>query len=113
MCIGVPMEVIEAWPGGALALGRGRRERIDTRLVGELGVGQWVLVFQGAAREGLDEARAAEVNAALDLLESACAGDVDRAMSGDPGFELPSRWSADDLAALAGTPRHTLNGENP
>ncbi|MFO1220666.1 MAG: HypC/HybG/HupF family hydrogenase formation chaperone [Burkholderiaceae bacterium] len=102
MCIGIALRVIEAWPGAALAEGRGRRERIDTRLVGDVSTGQWLLVFQGAARERLDAARAAEIDAALDLLDAALAGDHAVAAADDPGFELPSRWSAAQLAALAG-----------
>ena len=78
MCIGTPMRVIESWQGGALVAGRGRAERIDTRLVGDTACapGQWLLVFQGAAREPLEATRAAEIDAALDLLEAALAGDA-------------------------------------
>lgn len=108
MCIGIPMRVIEAWQGGALAAGRGRCERIDTRLVGDeaAATGRWLLVFQGAAREALDDARAAEVDAALDLLDAAMAGDAAQAAA-DPGFVLPSSLSASQLAAL--TAPHTNN----
>lgn len=97
------MRVIEAWPGGAWATGRGRREQIDTRLVGDApcAPGRWLLVFQGAAREAIDAARAAEIDAALDLLDAALAGDVARAAQA-PGFELPSSMSAARLSALAG-----------
>ena len=104
MCIGTPMRVIESWQGGALVVGRGRAERIDTRLVGDAACkpGQWLLVFQGAAREPLEAARAAEIDAALDLLEAALAGDAAQAAS-DPGFALPSSMSAAELATLAGT----------
>ncbi len=102
MCIGTPMRVIESWPGAALAAGRGRVERIDTRLLGgDLPCGQWVLEFQGAARELLDEQRAAEIDAALDLLEGALAGDAAMALS-DPGFALPSSITPAQLAQLAG-----------
>lgn len=103
MCIGTPMRVIESWSGGALATGRGRAERIDTQLVGDeaCAPGRWLLVFQGAARESLDAVRAAEIDAALDLLEAALAGNADGATA-DPGFALPSSMSAAQLAALAG-----------
>lgn len=103
MCIGVPMRVIEAWSGQAWVAGRGRSERIDTRLVGACAPGDWLLVFQGAAREWLDPRRAAEIDCALDLLEASMAGDTERATA-DPGFELPSAMSATQLAALTGTP---------
>jgi hydrogenase expression/formation protein HypC len=113
MCIGIPLRVIEAWPGAALADGRGLCERVDTRLVGDVAPGQWLLVFQGAARECIDAARAAEVNAALDLLDAALAGDRAGAAADDPGFELPSRWSAEQLAALAGPATPTPSGDTP
>jgi hydrogenase expression/formation protein HypC len=107
MCIGTPMRVLESWQGGALAAGRGRCERIDTRLVGDAvsAPGCWLLVFQGAAREALDAARAAEIDAALNLLEAALAGDAAGAAA-DPGFALPSSLTAAELAALnPGDPR--------
>ena len=101
MCIGMPLCVVESWADGALVTGRGRSERIDTRLVGAVAPGDWVLVFQGAARERLDAERAAEIGAALDLLEAGLAGDAAAALS-DPGFLLPSQMSAAQLAALTG-----------
>lgn len=103
MCIGIPMRVIEAWRGAALVAGRGRSERIDTRLIDADGIaaGQWLLVFHGAARERLDARRAAEIDAALDLLDAAMAGNVERA-GADPGFALPSGLSAAQLARLTG-----------
>lgn len=113
MCIGLPLCAIEAWSGGALARGRGRCERIDTRLVGDVVPGQWLLVFQGAARERIDDARAAEVNAALDLLDAALAGDQALASAQDPGFELPSRWSATQLAVAAGRDITRPTGDAP
>jgi len=102
MCIGLPLCVTAAWPGGALVAGRRQAETIDTRLVGDVAVGDWLLVFQGAARERLDAARAAEINATLDLLEAAMAGDAHGA-GGDAGFSLPSRMDAATLAALTGS----------
>jgi hydrogenase expression/formation protein HypC len=106
MCIGTPMRLLEAWTDGAMGEGRGRVERIDTRLVGTCAAGDWLLVFQGAAREKLDAARAAEIDAALDLLEAVLDGDHERA-GGDPGFALPSAMSAEQVAALAG---HKVRG---
>ncbi len=108
MCIGQAMSVLEAWSGHALVSGRGGVETIDTRLVGEVARGEWLLVFQGAARERLDAQRAQEIAAALALLEAGLAGDVDRAAA-DPGFALPSAMSAAELAALAGAPLHAQN----
>lgn len=112
MCIGIPMRVLEAWADGALAEGRGRVERIDTRLVGPCAPGQWLLVFQGAARELLAAQRAAEIDAALDLLDASVAGDHERA-AGDPGFALPSAMSAEQVAALAGVSPRLTDGPAP
>ncbi len=104
MCIGMPLQAVETWADGALVHGRGRAETVDTRLVGEVRPGDWLLVFNGAAREKLDAQRAAEIGAALDLLEAGLAGDLDAAAA-DPGFALPSAMSAEQLAALAGAPQ--------
>lgn len=100
MCIGTPMQVIEAGALHALSEGRGQRERVDLRLIGACAAGDWLLVHQGAARERLDAVRAAEINAALDLLQQGLAGHHDA--EADPGFALPSAMSAEALAALAG-----------
>jgi hydrogenase expression/formation protein HypC len=105
MCIGIPMRVIKSGQGMALAFGRGRREHIDTRLVGDAACrpGRWLLVFQGAAREALDPARAAQIDATLDLLEAALVGDAAQAAA-HPGFALPSAMSASELSTLARAP---------
>jgi hydrogenase expression/formation protein HypC len=100
MCVAVPMQVVD--PMGATALARGRHgsETVDLRLVGDVRAGDWLLVFQGAARERLDPERAAEIDAVLDLLQAGLAGGHDAAAPADPGFALPSAMSADELAAL-------------
>lgn len=103
MCIGLPMRVLQASTDDALVEGRGRVERVDTRLVGTCAPDQWLLVFQGAARERLDPARAAEIESALALLEAGLAGDAGAAAA-DPGFALPSAVGAAELAALTGQP---------
>lgn len=112
MCIGIPMRVLEAWSDGALADHHGRAGSVDTRLVGPCAAGDWLLVFQGAARERLDAQRAAEIDAALALLEAAMAGDLDRA-GADPGFALPSAMSAAMVAALAGQPAPGADPDPP
>jgi len=94
------MQTLEAAALQAWVQGRGRRERVDLRLVGACTAGDWLLIFQGAARERLSAQRAAEINAALDLLEQGLAGRLDAAA--DPGFELPSTMSHARLAALTG-----------
>lgn len=101
MCIGLPMQVLRSTDGRAEAAGRGRIEEVDTRLVGAVRAGDWLLVFQGAARERLHPQRAAEIDAALSLLDAAMAGDAEGA-AGDPGFALPSALDPEFLASLTG-----------
>lgn len=101
MCIAVPAQVVSTAPGRALTQGRGGRRVVDTALVGPVQPGEWLLVFLDSARSVIDADRAAEVNAVLDLVESAMdgiAGD-----GADPCFTLPSAMPAEQLAALAGT----------
>lgn len=104
MCIGLPMRLIAITGIGTatqgLVQGRGRRETVDLRLVGPCEVGQWLLIFNGAAREALAADRAAEIDAALDLLEQGLAGVHDA--SADPGFALPSALSRAQVRALTG-----------
>lgn len=113
MCIGIPMQVLRTRPGHALVLGRGQQREVDTALVGEVAPGDWLLVFLEGARERLSATRAAEVDATLDLIEQAMglggppAGNpasdtTDPHAPADPGFALPSAWSAEDLARLTG-----------
>lgn len=99
MCIGIPMQVIEADGRFALCEGRDERRRINTALVGDVAPGDWLLVFLDDARERIDAARAAEVNAALDLVLGAMQG-ADLAV--DIDFALPSQMNADQLRALTG-----------
>ena len=99
MCIGIPMQVIEADGRHALCEGRGERRRINTALVGEVRPGDWLLVFLDDAREAIDAQRAAEVNAALDLVLGAMQG---TALPDDIDFALPSQMSPEQMRALTG-----------
>jgi len=102
MCIGLPVQVTELRPGAALGVDRhGQRRWIDTALVGDCAVGDWLLAFLGAARERLSAERAAEIDATLTLLDAALLGD---APPQETAFTLPSAMSAEDLAALLGQP---------
>ena len=76
MCIGIPMQVIEAGEGTALCSARNSSDvrRVDTLLVGDLSQGSWVLVFLGAAREVLDEKSAHQISDALTALDMAMHG---------------------------------------
>jgi len=99
MCIGIPMQVVGADGRFALCEGRGERRRVSTALVGEVVPGDWLLVFLADARERIDAERAAEVNAALDLVWDAMHGGDAQAAA---GFDLPSQMNADQLKALTG-----------
>lgn len=106
MCIGMPMQVLLVEPGHAVCTGRGETQRVDTALVGDCAPGDWLLVFLGSAREPLDASRAAEINAALDLLALGVAG-----AAASPGFDLPSALSAEQLAALTGATPNSQSKE--
>ena len=99
MCIGIPMQVIEADGRFALCEGRGERRRINTALVGDVAPGDWLLVFLGDAREPIDADRATEVNAALDLVLGAMQGNSALV---DVNFALPSQMSPEQMRALTG-----------
>lgn len=77
MCLGVPMQVIECHGYVALCQGRGGRRRLDLALVGEQPPGTWLLAFIDSAREIIDAETAARIDAALDGLEAAQAGETD------------------------------------
>lgn len=109
MCIGIPMQVISTDPGHAQCDGRGETRRVRTALLGDVAPGEWLLVFIDSAQERLDARRAGEINATLDLLQLAMAGDaLDPTDVADAAFELPSSWTTAQLRALSGaSPTHT------
>lgn len=74
MCIGIPMKVLQQDDFSALCEGRGRRERVDTLLLGPQPVGGWILNFLGSARQALSEEEARQVDSALDALEAVMNG---------------------------------------
>lgn len=77
MCVGIPMQVIEAGLDCALCRAGDGDHRIDTRLVGEVEPGEWLMVFLGAARERMSEEAAHQATAALRALEMAMRGETD------------------------------------
>lgn len=77
MCVGVPMQVIESWPGGALCRARDGDHSIDTSLIGEVEPGAWLMVFLGAARGVLSPEEAKRSADALAALEMAMRGETD------------------------------------
>jgi hydrogenase expression/formation protein HypC len=76
MCIGVPMRVREHGEVMALCEGRGKLQRINMLMVGDCPPGSWVMTFLGVARDVLSEEDAAEINRALDELESILRGEA-------------------------------------
>ena len=112
MCIALPARVTAVEAGHAWVLTREGRRRVSTALVGTPAVGDWLLVFLDSARSVIDAARAAEVEAMLDLVQAAMKGHVDPGRAGrdgpdtsapcDAGFELPSTLDAAALARLTG-----------
>jgi hydrogenase expression/formation protein HypC len=68
------MQVVEAHENSALCEGRNGRQVINTMLLDQVEVGQWLLTFLDAGREVIDAERAALVNAALDGLQAVSEG---------------------------------------
>lgn len=105
MCIGIPMQVIKVEPGHAQCFGRGETRRVRTALVGDVAPGEWLLVFIDSALERLDAQRVQEINATLDLLQAAMSGEpADPTDGAHLAFDLPSRWTTEQLRALSGAP---------
>jgi hydrogenase expression/formation protein HypC len=118
MCIGLPMTVLAVRPGYAQVAGRGACREVRTALIDPPRIGDWLLVHLDSAREAISAERAAEVNAALDLLAAAmgrAGGPHDEPDAGgaalEPGFVLPSTQDAATLAACLDAP--TEPGSRP
>lgn len=77
MCLGIPYRIVEPGFGFARAVSRGGEAVIDTRLVGDVSEGDWVMTFLGAAREKLGEAEALRIEDALEAVARAMAGETD------------------------------------
>lgn len=77
MCLGIPVQVLEAGPHFARCWSRNGEIRVDLALVGEQPPGTWLLTFLDAAREVIAAERAAAINAALDALTAAHDGATD------------------------------------
>ena len=71
MCLGIPVQIVEA---DGIVGRSGDGTPIDLSLTGPVAPGTWVLTFLGAAREVLDEDEAMKIAAALDGLRSLMAG---------------------------------------
>lgn len=92
------MQVLSVRPGHATVQRGSLTREVRSTLVEPVAPGDWLLVFLDDAREQLSPARAAEIDAALALVEAALAGaaPADAAV----GFDLPSSWTPEQLEAL-------------
>jgi hydrogenase expression/formation protein HypC len=76
MCIGIPMQVIEAHELHAICIDDNRQVTVDTTLVGRVANGDWLLVFLGAAREVLDPATALTMRDAVQAVSRIMGGNT-------------------------------------
>jgi len=77
MCIGTPVQVIEAGEFTALCLGRNGREQVNLMLIGPQPEGTWLLNFLGSAREVISEQDAINISKALDGIAAIMRGESD------------------------------------
>jgi hydrogenase expression/formation protein HypC len=75
MCIGAPLQVIQADGCFAWCEADGQRERLDMILVGEQLPGTWVLAFQGSARQVLSALEAGQMQQGRKALAAVMNGD--------------------------------------
>lgn len=104
MCIGVPMRVLAVSGEAARCADAQGRETaaIDLSLIDDVTPGTWLLTFLGAAREVIDDERARQVNAALDGVRAAMAGDALDAAFADITEREPSLPPHLEAARAAG-----------
>ncbi len=76
MCIGIPMQVVEAGEGYAWCEGMGERRQIDMLLVGNQPVGTWLLTFLDGAREVLSAENAKQISDAVQAVNLVMQGDT-------------------------------------
>ncbi|MES9862868.1 MAG: HypC/HybG/HupF family hydrogenase formation chaperone [Candidatus Thiodiazotropha sp. LLP2] len=86
MCVGIPVQVIEAGDFVARCRSRNGEEQINMMLTGPQPVGTWLLTFLGSAREVISEEDARHIDQALDGLSAIMSNeteiDVDRYFPG-------------------------------
>ncbi|TWB39196.1 HypC/HybG/HupF family hydrogenase formation chaperone [Nitrospirillum pindoramense] len=75
MCVGIPMQVVEAGIGHARCRSGAEILTIDTSLVGDVAPGTWLMTFLGAAREVMSPEAAQRSLAALAALEAVMRGE--------------------------------------
>ncbi|PZA11251.1 hydrogenase [Rhodopseudomonas palustris] len=74
MCVGVPMTVIRADGATALCERRAEQRLVSTALIGEVVIGDRLLVFIDSAIRKLDPDEAQQIDDALDGLAAAIEG---------------------------------------
>ncbi|MFC0239314.1 HypC/HybG/HupF family hydrogenase formation chaperone [Rhodopseudomonas telluris] len=74
MCVGLPMTVISSDGATALCERRTEQRRVSTALIGEVAIGDRVLVFIDSAVRRLDPEEARQIDDALDGLAAAMEG---------------------------------------
>ncbi|MBV8047918.1 MAG: HypC/HybG/HupF family hydrogenase formation chaperone [Paludibacterium sp.] len=100
MCLGIPMQVVQAGEFHAQCRHGDTVESVDLTLIGAVTPGDWLLVFAGAAREALTPQQADDIGAALAALEAAMNGSFDPDIHlaglglGEP--QLPPHLAAQD-----------------
>ncbi len=77
MCVGIPVQLVEAGEFMARCRGRNGEEMVNMMLIGPQAKGTWVLNFLGSAREVLSAEDAANIDRALDGLTAVMQGEVD------------------------------------
>jgi hydrogenase expression/formation protein HypC len=77
MCIGAPLQVLIAEPTQAWCEADGQGEWLDMALIGPQPPGTWVLAFQGAARQVMNEAQAQQARAGRQALAAVQRGEAD------------------------------------
>jgi hydrogenase expression/formation protein HypC len=77
MCIGAPMQVMQAAGTQAWCEADGQRELLDMMLVGVQRPGTWVLAFHGAARQLMEPDEAAQARAGRAALAAVLRGEGD------------------------------------
>lgn len=75
MCVGIPVQIIEAGEFTARCRGRNGEEMINMMLIGPQAEGAWVLSFLGSAREVLSAEDASNIDRALDGLSAVMQGE--------------------------------------
>jgi hydrogenase expression/formation protein HypC len=70
MCLAVPAQLVSTQGDEAVADLHGNRVKINTLLVGEVKIGDWVLIHAGFAIQKLDYSEAQETFAILKDIES-------------------------------------------